>query len=93
MIKLIKQAHGSCLRFFIHTYRDKMLVSPLSVFHDSDGYISNMDESSIGAGWIMKTIKNWNKKYKKSKIKDFILNGTMVKAEIFWVKEKIKVYW
>ena len=37
----------------------------------------------------MKTIKL---KYKKSKIKDFIFNSTMVKADIFWVKEKNKVY-
>ena len=29
---------------------------------------------------------------KKSKIKDFIFNSKMVKADIFWVKEKSKVY-
>ena len=34
----------------------------------------------------MKNIK------KKSKIIDFIFNSTMVKADIFWVKEKNKVY-
>ena len=28
----------------------------------------------------------------KSKIKDFIYNSEMVKADIFWVKEKNKVY-
>ena len=31
-------------------------------------------------------------KYKKSKIKDLVLNSTKVKAGIFWVKEKNKVY-
>ena len=41
----------------------------------------------------MKTIKNNIQKYKKSKIKDLILNSTaMVKADIFRVKEKNKVY-
>ena len=29
---------------------------------------------------------------KKNKIKDFIFNSTMVKADIFWVKEKNKAY-
>ena len=28
----------------------------------------------------------------KSKIKDLILNSTRVKADIFWVKKKRKVY-
>ena len=36
----------------------------------------------------MKTMKIKIQKYKKSKIKDFIINSTMVKAEIFWVKDK-----
>ena len=40
----------------------------------------------------MKTIKIEIQKYKKLKIKDLILNSTMVKAGIFWVKEKNKVY-
>ena len=38
----------------------------------------------------MKTIKNRIKNSLKSKMKDFIFNSTMVKADIFWVKEKIK---
>ena len=38
----------------------------------------------------MKTIKIEIKKNFKSKIKDFIFNSTMVKADIFWVKEKNK---
>ena len=40
----------------------------------------------------MKTIKIKIQKYKKSKIKDLVFNSTMVKAEIFWAKEKNKVY-
>ena len=40
----------------------------------------------------MKTIKFIIKNSLKSKIKDFIFNSTMVKANIFWVKEKHKVY-
>ena len=40
----------------------------------------------------MKTIKIKIKKSKKAKIKDFIFNSTMVKADIFWVKEENKVY-
>ena len=40
----------------------------------------------------MKTIKNLKKNTKKAKIKDFIFNSTMIKADIFWVKEKNKVY-
>ena len=41
---------------------------------------------------MMKTMK-LKLKYKKSRIKDFIFNSTMVKADIFSVKEKNKVYW
>ena len=40
----------------------------------------------------MKTIKIRIENILKSKIKDFIFNSTMVKAVIFWVKEKNKVY-
>ena len=40
----------------------------------------------------MKTIKITIKNVLKSKIKDYIFNGAMVKADIFGVKEKIKVY-
>ena len=36
----------------------------------------------------MKTIKIKMKKILISKIKDFIYNSTMVKTDIFWVKEK-----
>ena len=36
----------------------------------------------------MKTIKIKIQKYKKAKIKDFIFISTMVKADIFRVKEK-----
>ena len=42
-------------------------------------------------------LNNENNKIKKknslkSKIKDFIFNSTMVKADIFWVTEKYRVY-
>ena len=41
----------------------------------------------------MQTMKIKMKYTKKSKIKDFIFNCTMVKAaDIFWVKEKNEVY-
>ena len=40
----------------------------------------------------MKTIKDKIKKNLKSQIKDFIFNSRMVKADIFSVKEKNKVY-
>ena len=40
----------------------------------------------------MKTIKTKIQKYKKSKIKDLVLNSAMVKAIIFWVEEKDKIY-
>ena len=40
----------------------------------------------------MKTIKIKIQKYKKSKIKDLVLNSTVIKADIFGVKEKNKVY-
>ena len=40
----------------------------------------------------MKTIKNRIKHIWKSKLKDFIFDSAMVKADIFWVKEKIKAY-
>ena len=37
-------------------------------------------------------IKIKNSLKSKSKMKDFIFNSTMVKADIFWVKKKNKVY-
>ena len=40
----------------------------------------------------MKTIKIYMENILKSKIKDFIFNSIMVKADIFWVKEQNKVY-
>ena len=40
----------------------------------------------------MKTIKIEIKFILKSKIKDFMFSSTMVKADIFWVKEKNKDY-
>ena len=40
----------------------------------------------------MKTIKIKIKNGLKSKMKDFIFNSTMIKADMFWVKEKNKVY-
>ena len=39
---------------------------------------------------MMNTMKT--KQNLKSKIKDFIFNSTKLKADIFWVKEKNKVY-
>ena len=41
----------------------------------------------------MKTIKIKIQKYKISKMKDLVLNISMVKADIFWVKEKNIVYY
>ena len=41
---------------------------------------------------IMKTIKIKIKNTKNREIKDYIFNNRMVKADIFWVKEKNKVY-
>ena len=40
----------------------------------------------------MKTIDNANKNSFKLKKKNFIFYSTIVKADIFWVKEKNKVY-
>ena len=40
----------------------------------------------------MKTIKIEIKNMFKSKIIDFIFNSKRVEADIFWVKEKNKVY-
>ena len=40
----------------------------------------------------MKTIKIKIKNSLKSKNEDFIFNSTMVKADIFWVKVKNKIY-
>ena len=40
----------------------------------------------------MKTIKIKRKNILKPKIKDFIFNSIMVKADIIWVKEKNKVF-
>ena len=59
---------------------------------EEENTLNNKDESSIGAVWIMKTIKIKIKNFLKSKIKDFIFNSTMVKAVFFSeLKRKIKV--
>ena len=44
------------------------------------------------SGLNNKNNKNENKKYLKIEIKDFIFDSTREKVEIFWVKEKNKVY-
>ena len=61
-------------------------------------------EVSIWTVWTEKWKKNTseqgrivhrsglNNEYNKINIKDFIINSTMVKADIFWVKERNKVY-